>query len=107
MRNRQSDQRSPAPVSRRSVLLLAGGAIGATAMARHAQAATIAGSEKKCATCVFWTGPRQVSADGKDVVVASAETTGTCTNPKSPLYQKQSRATQGFPPGHQRWPSLK
>ncbi|MGE0151794.1 MAG: hypothetical protein AB7R90_04200 [Reyranellaceae bacterium] len=89
------------------MLLLAGAAISAAAIARQAQAATIPGSEKKCATCAFWTGPRQVSADGQDVVVASAETTGACTNPKSPLYQKQSRATQGFPPGHQRWPALK
>lgn len=94
-------------ISRLGLTALAGLTLAAIAPLHRAKAATFAGSEKKCATCNFWTGPREVSADRSGVVVASAETTGTCTNPKSPLFQKQSRATQGFAAGHMRWSMLK
>ena len=39
--------------------------------------------------------------------MAKDRCTGTCTNPKSPLFQKQSRATQGFAAGHVPWTMLK
>ena len=93
-------------LARLGLAALAGLVPAAIGPRRDARAATIAGSEKKCATCDFWTGPRQVAADGAGVVVP-ADATGACTNPKSPLYQKQSRATQGFVAGHVRWSMLK
>ena len=33
---------------------------------------------KKCATCVYWTGPREVDTFGIRITVASATTEGRC-----------------------------
>ena len=99
-------------IGRRRAARLAVGAAGyvatALAFAGGARAeVAVPGSEKKCASCDFWGGPRRVSADGASAIVADASATGICSNPTSPLYQKQSRASQGYSAGHARWRALK
>ena len=71
---------------------LALGAVAAGAFAgtisREAEAASLSlasDTKSKCATCEFWGGQRQLSQDGKSLMVSSL---GYCNNPKSPNYQK-------------------
>lgn len=51
-------------------------------------------ARKKCATCQFWGGARNISSDGKYV---EASGKGECRNPKSPVYKRQTRPDQGAP----------
>jgi len=65
------------------------GTAGAAALAPIA-----ASAQRQCATCEFWGGQRQVSAD-RQFVVATGR--GLCNNPASPAYQRQTAPTQGAP----------
>lgn len=67
--------------------LIPGG--GAEAATRIPPTAT-----RKCATCEFWGGKRSLSADRAFV---EASGTGTCRNPKGPVYNKKTRPDQGAP----------
>ena len=87
--------------SRRNILKRSGivaAALGVTALSlsKSADASTNipASAEKKCATCRFWGGVRNVSMDRQTV---SADGKGWCNNPESPAYQKQTEPTQGAP----------
>lgn len=95
--------KSSGTLNRRSLLKGAGttifvgaGIIGSSALPSKAFAETDipASAEKKCATCRFWGGIRQISADKQTV---TADGKGWCNNPESPAYQKQTEPTQGAP----------
>lgn len=73
--------------------------------ARPVQAADFPANERFCATCNYWTGARTVSADRQSVTVADG-VRGTCTNPRSPRYNQQTRPDQLFPNGWERWREL-
>jgi hypothetical protein len=92
-------------VSRRGALLAGLAMVAGAPGVASAQARNIPATDKKCATCDFWGGQRQAAADKRSVIVA-ADATGLCSNPRSPLYNRMSRADQGFADGHRRWRSL-
>ena len=83
--------------SRRSFMAKAAlaGAAAATvppigrAMAEEQSIALPASAANRCGTCEFWGGPRQISADRKQVTATGL---GYCNNPKSPMYQKKTPA---------------
>jgi hypothetical protein len=58
------------------------------------------GSEKACATCVFWGGSRKAE---KGSVLASS--LGTCNNPASPNFQKMTSPDHVMPQWV-KWPAL-
>lgn len=82
-----------------SLMTVGGGFFSRPASAETSVPAT---ARQKCATCRFWGGARTLSAD-KASVIASGK--GTCNNPKSPAYQKQTRPDQGAPVW-ERWDAL-
>ncbi|SMF84721.1 Tat (twin-arginine translocation) pathway signal sequence [Tistlia consotensis] len=96
------------PASRRDVLRALGVAglatVGGAIVSQPAMAeVTIpATTTQKCGTCRFWGGIRSVSEDRKTVIASGK---GTCNNPKSPAYQKQTRPDQGAPVW-ERWEAL-
>ena len=59
---------------------------------------------KKCATCVYWTGPREVDYMGMWVSTASNETKGRCMC-RAGFYRVE-RAAWLDCPKHEKWPAL-
>jgi hypothetical protein len=78
----------------RRVALGSAGAAALAPFAASAQERIPASAQRQCATCEFWGGQRQVSAD-RQFVVATGR--GLCSNPASPAYQRQTAPTQGAP----------
>ncbi|PHR90632.1 MAG: hypothetical protein COA78_34810 [Blastopirellula sp.] len=75
--------------------------VGATALSfgllpTRAQAASKISvtKRKKCATCAFWGGNRNISSDRKWVIASGK---GTCKNPKSPVFNRKTSPNQGAP----------
>lgn len=91
--------------NRRGALVMGLAMAAGAPIVASAQARNIPATEKKCATCDFWGGARQASADKRNVIVA-ADAAGLCGNPRSPLHNRMSRADQGFADGHRRWRNL-
>lgn len=94
-----TNSRRVGPTANRREVLRALGAAGLAAVGgtiagrpANAQVAIPVTATRKCATCRFWGGTRSVSADRKTVVASGK---GTCNNPKSPAYGKQTRPDQG------------
>lgn len=94
--------------------VLAGAALAAAGSAAFAQehkheagvseaGATVAVTEKRCATCEFWGGMRHPSDDGKAVLALSQ---GWCNNPKSPNYKKLTVPDHGPMDTWQKWGAL-
>jgi hypothetical protein len=92
---------------RRGLLGSAGGCATAllTGVPANAAAASFANTDRRCATCDFWGGHRSLATDRRSVTTAEGAT-GICGNPQSPLFNRQSRADQGFERGHRRWREL-
>ena len=81
--------------SRRKFLLAGLGlfTLGFSRKNASAREVRIAADEPQtCATCNFWGGKREISADGQWVVGYG---TGTCSNPRSPVYGKKTEARLG------------
>lgn len=84
-------------IDRRTFVAGCATSVAALALANPAKAQTLkipAKTAKKCATCNFWGGTRQLSSDGRFVLASG---TGLCQNPKSPAYKKQTKPDQGAP----------
>jgi hypothetical protein len=67
-----------------------------------AAAASFATTDRRCATCDFWGGQRSLAADRRSVTTADGAT-GICSNPQSPLFNRQTRADQIFANGYRPW----
>jgi hypothetical protein len=96
-------------LTRRGFQGVAAGAAAAAAAALgaagRARAADFRASDRRCATCDFWRGARTASADRQTVTVADG-TTGICSNPQSPLYNRPTRPDQVFNQGYRKWADL-
>lgn len=71
----------------------------------QAAAASFAATDRRCATCDFWGGQRSLAADRRSVTTADGAT-GACSNPQSPLFNRQARADQVFANGYRPWREL-
>jgi len=92
---------------RRGVLGLIGGCASAVlaGASGKAAAASFAATDRRCATCDFWGGPRSLAADRRSVTTVDGAT-GVCGNPQSPLFNRQPRADHVFANGYRRWREL-
>jgi hypothetical protein len=89
---------------RRGVLGVIGGCASAllAGLPEAAAAASFATTDRRCATCDFWGGQRSLAADRRSVTTADGAT-GICSNPQSPLFNRQTRADQIFANGYRPW----
>ena len=92
---------------RRGVLGVIGGCASAllAGLPEPAAAASFAATDRRCATCDFWGGQRSLAADRRSVTTSDGAT-GTCSNPQSPLFNRQTRADQVFANGYRPWREL-
>lgn len=63
-------------------------------------------SWKQCATCAFWTGPRQCGTFNQDVAVDSGSTQGKCAIP-SGGWKGQQRQASSTCSDYKKWQVLK
>lgn len=84
------------PTRRRLLRLMAGvasfGLVLPLMEKARANTLRISARERKCATCNFWLGRRELGAD-RTFVLASG--TGLCINPDSPAYNRQTNPNAG------------
>lgn len=78
--------------TRRAVLAAAAGGALFAVPARADEVRVPAEPERQCATREFWRGQRRLSEDRRFVLASGR---GTCTNPRSPAFQRQTAPTQG------------
>jgi hypothetical protein len=70
-----------------------------------AAALTMTGADRKCGTCQHWRGARTLAADKRSVTIADG-TKGMCGNSGSPMFNKETSATQVFNGGYAKWGEL-
>jgi len=64
------------------------------------------GTDKKCASCAFWVGNREVDISGLFVNLPSAMDQGKCVIPKGPFRGIQTNVNQHCN-SWQKWPALR
>lgn len=63
-------------------------------------------NRKCCATCAFWSGPREADSFGSHARCPHSNEKGVCGNPKSPNKKKSMEAGYGSCSKWEKWPAL-
>lgn len=64
-------------------------------------------SYRKCATCAYWTGFREVDNHGLRVILDTADEKGRCAIPRGAAKGRQQPANNASCRGWNKWPVLK
>jgi len=65
------------------------------------------GNLKHCASCAFWGGPRDITADSKSIRCARSNDEGICNNAKSSFKKKNKLADYSSCNHYTKWQALK
>jgi hypothetical protein len=63
-------------------------------------------NRKCCATCAFWSGPREADSFGSHAVCKNSNDVGNCSNSLSPFNRHDTKADYGHCGKWERWPAL-